>query len=120
MLEAGGRFGAFWNFGDPPVELRERLAPIYHRLAPGLENYSVLLDAERGGARIEDTIAGIVDSRRFGPVEVRRFPWCKTYGPFEWTDHLKTHSDHQGLPPAEREQLLEAVRGAVEAVGGSF
>lgn len=120
VLVAGGRFGAFWNFGDPPAELRERLAPIYDRLAPELDNYSVLLDREQGATRLEQTATGIAASGRFGAVDVRRFPWARAYGAYEWTDHLKTHSDHQSLAPAQLEPLLEAVRRAVAAIGGSF
>lgn len=119
-LRDHGRFGAFWNFGDPPVELRERLRPIYDRLAPGLENHSILLDRDHGQGRLRDTAAGIEAAGRFGSVEVRRFPWTRTYDALTWTDHLQTHSDHQALPPVELQRLLEAVRGAVEAVGGSF
>ena len=47
VLRPCGRIGAFWNFGDPPAEVRERLAPIYHRLAPELVNYSVVLNAKQ-------------------------------------------------------------------------
>jgi hypothetical protein len=65
-------------------------------------------------------VAGLEACGRFGPVDVRRFAWTHEYGPLEWTDHLETHSDHQGLPPAQPERLLAAVREAVEAVGGSF
>jgi SAM-dependent methyltransferase len=38
-LAANGRIALFWNFGDPPAEVAERLAPIYARLEPDLENY---------------------------------------------------------------------------------
>ncbi len=46
VLCEGGRIGVFWNFGDPPPEVRERLAPIYARLEPELEN-----SARRGPGR---------------------------------------------------------------------
>jgi SAM-dependent methyltransferase len=46
VLREGGRIGVFWNFGDPPPEVRERLAPIYARLEPELEN-----SARRGPGR---------------------------------------------------------------------
>lgn len=120
VLHAGGRIGAFWNFGDPPLEVRERFAPIYDRLEPGLENYSVLLDGKRTDERIDVTVAGIAASERFGPIEVRRFPWTRTYGSRDWTDFLATHSDHQALPPARRERLLHEVADAIDATGGTF
>ena len=74
-LRLRGRLGAFWNFGDPPPEVRERLAPIYDRLAPELSNYSVVLDSAQRVRRQELTAAGMADSGRFGEVEIRRFPW---------------------------------------------
>ena len=69
VLRPGGRLGAFWNFGDPPADVRERLAPIYDRLAPELVNYSVVLDARQRDERIELTVSGIASSARFGSIE---------------------------------------------------
>jgi SAM-dependent methyltransferase len=120
VLRPGGRLGAFWNFGDPPADVRERLAPIYDRLAPELVNYSVVLDARQRDERIELTVSGIASSARFGSIEVRRFPWVRTYRAREWTDFLATHSDHQALEPARRERLLDEVADAVDAIGGAF
>ena len=120
VLRERGRLGAFWNFGDPPPELRERLAPIYDRLAPELVNYSVVLDTAQRSERIDLTVTGIAASGRFGPVEVRRFPWTRTYRAPDWSDFLATHSDHQALEPDRREQLLDEVTDAVDAIGGTF
>jgi len=120
VLNAQGRFGAFWNFGHPPAHVREQLAPVYDRLAPGLENYSVALDGRLGDERTDLTIAAIEASGRFGPPGVFRFPWTRTYDSAQWTDHLKTHSDHQSLPPEQLAELLEAVKRALHPVGGSF
>lgn len=120
VLRPGGRLGAFWNFGDPPADVRERLAPIYDRLAPELVNYSVVLDARQREERIDLTVSGIASSARFGSIEVRHFPWVQTYRAIEWTDFLATHSDHQALGPARRERLLDEVADAVDAVGGTF
>ena len=120
VLRDHGRLGAFWNFGDPPEEVRRRLAPIYDRLAPELVNYSIVLDAKQRDERIALTVSGIADSARFGPIEVRHFPWVRTYRAREWTDFLATHSDHQALEPDRREQLLDEVADAVDAIGGTF
>jgi SAM-dependent methyltransferase len=120
VLRPRGRLGAFWNFGDPPAEVRERLAPIYDRLAPELSNYSVVLDSAQRVRREELTVAGIAGSARFGQVEIRQFPWTHKYRAREWCELLATHSDHQALPPARLEQLLAAVADAIDAVGGEF
>ncbi len=117
-LREGGRLGVFWNFGDPPPHVRERLSPIYTRLGPGVENYSVLFGNR--DARVQDTLAGIGDCGSYGPPETTRFEWSQRYDTAEWLEQLTTHSDHQALPAAQRQRLLEAVGEAIDAVGGSF
>ena len=56
VLQPGGRIGCFWNFGEPPAEFREVMRPVYRRLAPELEDRSVVLGSmteplRSGGAR---------------------------------------------------------------------
>jgi SAM-dependent methyltransferase len=118
VLVAGGGIALFWNFGDPPVEVTERLAPIYARLEPELENYSVLLGHYHG--RIEQALAGVTTSGRFAKADLRTFAWSRTYETLAWLQFLQTHSDHQALPAARRERLLSAIGAALDALGGSF
>ncbi len=118
VLEEQGRIGLFWNFGDPPQQVQELFAPIYARLAPGLESYSVMLG--NYDARAETTVEGIASSGRFTPAEVRNFRWSHDYETADWLELLQTHSDHHALPPAQRERLLAAIGEAVETIGGSF
>jgi SAM-dependent methyltransferase len=118
VLEEGGRIGLFWNFGDPPPRVEELFAPIYARLAPGLESYSVMLG--NYDARAEATVQGIAAAGHFTPAEVHNFRWSRDYETADWLELLQTHSDHQGLPPAQRERLLAAIGEAVDTIGGSF
>lgn len=118
VLEPSGRLGLFWNFGAPPAELAELFGPIYARLAPGVEGYSVLLGGQ--DARADTAVAGIAASRSFAEAEVSTFAWSRTHDTAEWLALLQTHSDHQTLPAAQRELLLRAIGEAVESVGGSF
>ncbi len=118
VLPAGGRLCVFWNFGDPPADVRARLAPIYARLEPGLENYSCLPGTHR--ARVGTTVADLGRSPGFDAPETTTFTWSKTYATADWLDHLATHSDHRALPPDRRQRLLAAVGAAIDAVGGSF
>jgi SAM-dependent methyltransferase len=118
VLVDGGMIGAFWNLGDPPAHVRERLVPIYTRLAPQLENRSVVLGSHQG--RVDQTSVGLAACGAFEPAVESWFSWTKTYDAAAWIDFLRTHSDHQTLPPATRESLLGAVAEAVESVGGSF
>jgi len=118
VLREHGRICLFWNFGDPPPHLAQRLGPIYARLEPALENYSVLLGhhgdhAER--ARSDLTAVGC-----FRDAEIHLFPWQESYATDAWLEFLLTHSDHQTLPPQRRERLMSEVGEAIEAIGGSF
>jgi SAM-dependent methyltransferase len=118
VLSAGGRIGCFWNLGHPPPHVRERLAPIYQRLAPELENYSVALG--NAGGRIQETATALDDSGLFGAAEVRRFAWARRYSTDGWLHFLATHSDHQTLAGPRRDALLTAVGQAIDELGGWF
>jgi hypothetical protein len=112
----------FWNFGELPPEVGERVAPIYDRLEPGMVNSSVLLGSRRapGSQNDRDAVAGLTESGQFGDVEVRRFPWSRVYDTAAWLADLETHSDHQALPDDRRERLLRAVGAALDELGGRF
>jgi SAM-dependent methyltransferase len=118
VLAEGGTIGAFWNLGDPPAHVRELLAPIYARLAPELENHAVVLGVHTG--RVDETAAGLAACGAFEPAAESWFSWTQSYDTAAWVDFLRTHSDHQALPPARRESLLDAVAEAIESIGGSF
>jgi SAM-dependent methyltransferase len=117
-LRSGGLLGVFWNFGDPPPHVRELLSPIYTRLGPGVENYSVLFGNR--DARVQDTLDGLAAAGAYGPAQTTRFAWSEHYGTAAWLAQLATHSDHRALPAARRERLLDAVGEALDSVGGSF
>jgi SAM-dependent methyltransferase len=118
VLAPGGRLGLFWNFGSPPRELAELFAPIYARLAPGVESYSVLLGGQ--DARADTAIAGIAASQRFDPPELTTFSWSRRHDTAQWLEILQTHSDHQAMAPQQRARLLAAVGEAVDSIGGTF
>lgn len=118
VLTEHGRIALFWNFGDLPAEVAERLGPIYARMEPELENYSALLGHYRG--RTENALAQVSASGLFTDVGERSFGWRRRYTTAGWLDFLQTHSDHQTLPPERRERLLGAIAAALEDLGGSF
>ncbi len=117
-LRAGGCVAVFWNFGDPPPHVRELLSPVYTRLGPGVENYSVLFGNR--DARVQDTLDGLAATGAYGPAETTRFAWSQRYDTVGWLAQLSTHSDHRALPAARRKRLLAAVGEALDSVGGSF
>jgi SAM-dependent methyltransferase len=118
VLRPGGRLCAFWNLGDPPPQVTRLLAPIYARLAPGVDRYPAL--AAKRAARQEVAMAGIAESCAFAEPVTTVFNWSRRYDREGWLDYLRTHSDHHELAPAVLAVLLDAVGDAVDAVGGSF
>jgi SAM-dependent methyltransferase len=117
-LGRGGQIGVFWNFGEPPDDVRELLSPVYARLGPSVERYSALFGNR--DARARATLAGIADIERFAAPEARTFTWTKSYDTHSWLEQLMTHSDHRALPPTRRRDLLAAVGDAIDSIGGSF
>lgn len=118
VLPAGGRIACFWNLGDPPAHLRERLGPVYDRLGPQLASLSVVLGNSR--RRGEDTVAALDDSGLFEPAHTRCFGWSRRYTTDEWLQLITTHSDHQALGQDRLEALRDAVGAEIDAIGGSF
>jgi SAM-dependent methyltransferase len=118
VLSAGGRIACFWNLGDPPAHVRERLDPVYDRLGPRLAGLSVVLGNSR--RRGEDTAAALDQSGLFEPADTRRFEWSRTYTTDEWLRLITTHSDHQALGEARLAALRDAVGIELDAIGGSF
>jgi SAM-dependent methyltransferase len=119
LLRAQGRLAVFWNLGDPPAPMRAALDPVYDRLEPALEHGTRRGGAARQGAP-ESAVEGIAASGSFEPSTIRRFPWRRSYDAEGWVALLATHSDHQTLPPARREALLEAIATTVRELGDSF
>jgi len=117
VLAPGGRIGLFWNIGVLPTELKAALDDVYRRVAPGLDEYSVLL-GNAGPDRYGSGATGLRDAGAFVDVTARRFDHRRDYTTDEWLDQLLTHSDHATLDRAVREELLVAVADVVDRAGG--
>ena len=118
VLRSGGRLGLFWNFGVFPADVRGALAAVYTRLAPGLERYSVLLgNADR---RLDATADALQQTGRFTAPQLRTWSWTRAYTTEQWLELLLTHSDHQTLPAARRDRLIDAVGQTLDQLGGAF
>jgi hypothetical protein len=83
-----------------------------------VESYSVLLGGQ--DARAATAIAAIAESGCFEPAELSTYSWSRRHETAQWLEILQTHSDHQAMPPAQRERLLAAVAEAVDSLGGTF
>jgi len=119
VLRPGGQIGLFWNWAMHPPEVGEAFAAVYGRLAPGLDDHSIVLG--KGDDGRFGLAAGGLAKAGFEQIEQAEIRWPATYTAAHWHDHLLTHSDHQTMDPANREPLLAAVDRLIEdQLGGSF
>ena len=112
-LEPGGTLAVFWNQGrEWTGDLGAANDAVYDEHAPHLTH---------GVSRwqLDNSIAQIEGSGRFGEVAKRVFTWEQRYSTSEWLTLLGTHSDHRILPEARRRRLHGAVGAVIDAHGGS-
>lgn len=121
VLRAGGRLALFWNVFQPPADLGEAFAAVYHQVLPGtpfsrgishgLAAYSGLTGKAADGLR---------QVGAFDEPEQRQFDWEQHYSREEWLNLVPTSGGHNQLPPGKLEELLEGIGAAIDAVGGGF
>jgi SAM-dependent methyltransferase len=121
VLRPGGRLALFWYVFRPPSELADAFRAVYRRALPdspfakgampGLDAYSAFF------TKAED---GIRRAGGFGEPEQWRFDWDRDYTRDEWLDVVPTSGGHSRFAPAERDELLQGIGAAVDAVGGGF
>jgi len=119
VLRPGGAVGLFWNQGQPVGDVRAALDGVYHRRAPGLEAYSILL-RPLGRERFEAAAAALAATGCFSAPAVTAYGWSQRYTTGQWIDHLLTHSDHRTMPAEARTPLLEDIGAVVDRFGGSM
>jgi SAM-dependent methyltransferase len=117
-LADGGSIALFWNLGSPPQELAGELDELYARIAPDLDAYSVLLGARDD--RLDIATRGLERSGRFGAPRRWSCTWVRRYGTEQFTEQLRTHSDHAALEPERCERLLGEIAQLIEGRGGEI
>ena len=119
VLRPGGRLCLFWNIGTPEPEVHTALGEVYDRLAPGTDDYSVMLGYS-ADKEYKDEQEGIRACPDLVGPDLIRFAWERRYTRDEWIDQLPTHSDHASLDPQLLERVLDAVGALIDQRGGSF
>jgi SAM-dependent methyltransferase len=117
-LRPGGTVAIFWNIGLPPEPLRAAMEPVYRRLEPVLAAGSIVIGHE--DERLDVTGAALTASGSFAAPQQRTWTHTRIYDTAQWREFLLSHSDHQTLPPARREALLDAIDAVLDAHGGRF
>jgi SAM-dependent methyltransferase len=114
VLRPGGRLAVFWNVFQLPPDLADAVAaiyrrvlpdlPIFDRVMPALEVYSVMFTRAADGIRAAGT---------FTEPDQWRVDWERQYTRDEWLDQVPTFGGHSRFPPAKLEELLAGIGAAV-------
>jgi SAM-dependent methyltransferase len=117
----GGVLSAFWNRPQwQECELREQLDGVYRMHAPQLALGSPMrpIVVARGSGVSDAWNAEVEATEGLEQPEFRVYPWMSEYTAEEYTELLRTHSDHGALAADAREALLAGIRDVIEAAGG--
>ena len=110
VLRPGGWLVAFgYEMVRQDGAMRRAIDDVYAKYAPG------------------PSVSGMMKARGFDPVGAsfgqvlkREYPGSHDYTASEWTDTLRTSSDHRMLPSDRLEPLLSEVTAAINYHGGTY
>ena len=116
-LDASGALAVIGNAVVPERSpLREAIDAVYSRHAPTLVGPS----ATRWYSE-EGPVPGLFGaSGCFGPVRCRRYPWSRIYSASDYSELLRTQSDHRLLTHDQRESLLAALSNVIQSHGSGI
>jgi SAM-dependent methyltransferase len=118
VLGPGGTLAVLRNEREPfERELFDEIEAAYAQWHPSSSDRPIETAVE--AARRE--VAGEIDaSGLFEAVEIREYPWTRTYTTAQYLDLLSTYSDHATLAPPRREWLFHAIAAALDRRGGTL
>jgi SAM-dependent methyltransferase len=118
VLAAGGTLAMLRNEKEPlDRELRDELDAAYAQWLPGPSERTPETEVEY----MRRELVGEIDaSGRFGPVEVRQYPWTETLSTAQYLDLMSTYSDHATLVSHQRTRLFHAIAAALDRRGGAI
>ncbi|MFF1716944.1 class I SAM-dependent methyltransferase [Streptomyces sp. NPDC058268] len=122
VLRPGGRLAIFGHVYEPPAEVAEPFAAAYRRVAPDspLNGQPARrpLDLYRAAyAKVADKIR---ETGQFEEPEQWRFDWEQSYTRDQWLGLLPTTGGLTQLRPDQLAEVLDAVGGAIDSLGGRF
>ena len=118
VLGPGGTLAVLRNEREPfERELFDEIEAAYAQWHPSSSDRPLETAVECARREIGGEIAA---SGLFGPVDIREYPWTRTYTTAQYLDLLSTYSDHATLAPAQRERLFGAITAAVNRRGGTL
>ncbi len=110
VLGRGGYFAMCFAVDMLEESVAAALAPIYRAQAPGLDVFG-----DPASHQDVDPLAGI---SMFSSIEKRIYAFERTLTAEAWANLLATVSNHQRLGPERLAVLQQAIREAIEGVGG--
>ncbi|MFJ3953690.1 class I SAM-dependent methyltransferase [Streptomyces libani] len=122
VLRPGGRLAIFGHVYEPPVEVAEPFAAAYRRAVPdsplsGQPARRPLGLYQAAYAKFADKIC---ENEQFNDPEQWRYEWEQSYTRDQWLDLLRTTGGLTQLGPDELAEILDAVGGAIDSLGGRF
>jgi SAM-dependent methyltransferase len=122
VLRPGGRLAIFGHVFEPPIEVAEPFAAAYRRVVPdspfsNMPARRPLAMYQAGYAKFADKIR---ETGQFHDPEQWRFDWEQAYTRDQWLALLPTTGALTQLRPDQLTEILRAVGGAIDALGGSF
>jgi SAM-dependent methyltransferase len=122
ILRPGGVLAPFGHIYQLPLAVADALATAYRRVAPGSpvgftgQSDGSILDAYQ--ALYTRAADGIREAGGFGEPELWRYDWERSYMRAEMLDLVPTSGGLSGLPPEQLAEVMAAVSGAVDELGG--
>lgn len=122
VLRPGGLLAVIRNDGQAPPEVVNTVAAVYRRVLP--DTFAARA-ATRSAAntytlQTARTVNGIRQAGRFGEPDHWSLTWEQHVTHDEWLDLLPTSDGHTLLPAAALDEVLAALRAALDALGGGF
>ncbi|MFF1838026.1 class I SAM-dependent methyltransferase [Streptomyces sp. NPDC058231] len=122
VLRPGGRLAIFGHVYEPPAEVAEPFAAAHRRAAPdsplnGQPARRPLDLYQAAYAKVADRIR---ETEQFNEPAQWRFDWQQSYTRDQWLDLLTTTGGLTQLRPDQLAEILDAVGGAIDSLGGRF
>ncbi|HUS78547.1 MAG TPA: class I SAM-dependent methyltransferase [Patescibacteria group bacterium] len=115
-LNDSGSIALFWNMHPTPYTgFFEDVQRVYGRIVPEWRNPEARPTTDE---RIRETVALVDGTGLFGEVQVRRYPWSKTFSSGDYLRLLNTFSDHRSLEEERRADLFEGIRSLIDGEYG--
>ncbi|MFD8530079.1 class I SAM-dependent methyltransferase [Streptosporangium canum] len=122
VLRPRGRLAIFGHVYEPPAEVAEPFAAAYRRAAPDspLNGQPARRPLDLYQAAYVKFADQIRETEQFDDPEQWRFDWERSYTRDQWLDLLPTTGGLTQLRPDQLAEILDAVGGAIDSLGGRF